>query len=214
MLQDPADWLVLIVTRVTLWRPGPAIWGAHRRLVTIAFAMAIIVPGACVPAVAPPSTPAEATPSGSRSAPTASLAVRPGGCDGTVIYGPPGPALGPGLADNPWTSATPEKSQILAVFWGDPPYLAAGGVRPHGEANKVLWIVRGQASPPPFVEIRAHNADTDEAASFKVKVLVDPADSYSSLIDLPSPGCWVLDVTAGDVEGRISVDVASADSSG
>ncbi|MFC4530507.1 hypothetical protein [Sphaerisporangium dianthi] len=79
-------------------------------------------------------------------------------------------------------------------------YLFAGRLRaghPTDPANKILWYVRQPRDGAPL-EIAAHPKGTAEP----VVRSSQPADSgpgeiYPSIVDVPSAGCWTLDLTWG-----------------
>lgn len=137
-----------------------------------------------------------AAPSGIPSAPavaTATARSLEGGCGTTTILTPPAPVSYPGLDQNPWARAEPASAGILALFWGNPPYLAAGTHRPDGSANKVLWVSEAGSSS---LQVAAHLLDRPAApVNFTF-----PASGFEfpSTIDLPEPGCWRLDLTLSD----------------
>lgn len=150
-----------------------------------------------VPASAPAPTSA-ATPVAAAPIPTG-VAID-GGCGNTPLYAGPGPDAGQGLSANPWSVATPASAGMVAYFWGQAPYLAAGSERPDGESNKVLWVGG-------LTSIVAHRLDDPKVtARFEF-----PNGAGPSTIDLPSPGCWRLELQwSGRMRASIDLPVAPA----
>jgi hypothetical protein len=190
---------------------------ASKRDVTISAPRTVLVSAAvclsvaaCASGIVPSSQP----PANGSSTPSPSEAVRgspvPDGCGATNFFGPPGPTDIPGLGGLTWAPVEPESSTVVAYFWGHPPYLAAGNTRPDGQSNKVLWITQrgGHA-----LSIRANPTNGGQAVGFEFSA--DAGESgnaqFPSAIDLPSPGCWHLDLKfSNDVSGSIDVLVAPA----
>jgi hypothetical protein len=91
---------------------------------------------------------------------------------------------------------------VAAFFFADP--LLAG--RPHrGEPqNKVLWVVRGGARTPLVITARSSN-------SGRVRVVADSGGSSGqvqrTILTLPKPGCWRLDLSWDDNRARLDVQV-------
>lgn len=139
----------------------------------------------------------------SPSMPTASPSPVAGGCGETQVFAGPGPDGALGLSDNPWSSATPADAGIVAYFWHSPPHLlfAPGST----QQNKVLWINHGDSGG--HVMIAAHPLD----ASSRVVHFDFPsaAGGTPSLIDLPKPGCWRLELAIGTTRATMDVLVAA-----
>jgi hypothetical protein len=129
------------------------------------------------------------------------------GCGSTAIRSGPAPGAADSLAANPWAKAVPESAAIVAYFWGAPPYLAAGSKRPNGSVNKILWVLGAPSTGDLVIEARPVGS-----ASPVERFDLVGADSYPSTIDLPSAGCWHLDIAVGAVRAAIDVPVAPAPS--
>jgi hypothetical protein len=132
-----------------------------------------------------------------------------GGCGATLLFASPGPAASLGLQTNVWASAAPIDAGIVAYFWGDPPYLVAGTVRAGGQSNKVLWISDGTQTGSLSVAAHPLNAESPEVR-FDIPPASSPHGNFPSSIDLPTPGCWHLDLTLGETLATIDVLVAPA----
>jgi hypothetical protein len=154
-------------------------------------------------------TPTRTASSSARSAtptspsPSAQPSPIAGGCEVTQVYAGPGPDAARGLSGNPWAEASPADSGVIAYFFRPPPDLLV--VHPASEEakNKILWIVHGSATGD--LTVRAH---PDGAASPVVKFTVPGGGGYPSLINLPSLGCWHLDVSVGSVAAGLDLVVS------
>jgi hypothetical protein len=134
-----------------------------------------------------------ATPAAVSSAPPA-----PTSCTGTVTAQggvPPGWVDVAGGHNNPaGVPFTMDQSQSVAGFvFGYP--LRAG--HPENPANKILWVVRLPRGGSDLT-VTAHPL----GATTPVVKVVQPADSgpgeiYPSVVDVPTAGCWVLNLAWG-----------------
>jgi hypothetical protein len=165
----------------------------------------------------PPSTPTlAATQSPSVSLATAaalatgSSAPVAGGCGNTQVLAGPGPDVALGLTDNPWALATPASAGIVAYFWYPPPDL----IFAHGpnDGTKVLWVSHTQQAAHLTVAAHPLNGSAPVVQS-DFPAADSPAGNYPSGIDLPSPGCWQLDLTLGSAQATLDVVVAPAQAS-
>jgi hypothetical protein len=142
-----------------------------------------------------------ATPAAVSSAPAV-----PTSCSGTVSSQgsvAPGWVDAAGGHNNPTgIRFTIEQSQTVAGFvFGYP--LRAG--HPENPANKILWVVRLPRGGSDLT-INAHPLG---AASPVVKV-VQPANSgpgeiYPSIVDVPTAGCWVLNLAWGSHRAALAL---------
>ena len=124
-----------------------------------------------------------------------------GGCGSTQAFEGPGPdSSDQNLPGNPWASASPPEPRITAYFWRRAPFVAAGSVNPDGGSNKILWIADG--GPAEDLVIAAHPLG---AVSPTVRFRFPGVRSYPSLVDLPTPGCWQLDLAIGS--SRAAIDL-------
>jgi plastocyanin len=176
--------------------PGPAleIWvtGRDRTVADLPTGSPSVAAATPTPTPAPTPTPSPIA--------TATAVAIDGGCGQTPLYAGPGPDAIQGLSANPWSVATPASAGIVAYFWGQAPYLAAG-MRPHGENNKVLWLGGG------FTSVVAHRLD-DPKATARLEL---PIHAGPSFVDLPAPGCWRLELqTSGRTVASIDLPVAPA----
>ena len=128
-----------------------------------------------------------------------------GGCGSTQVFSGPGPDASSGLAANPWAWATPKIAGIIAYFWYAPPdLLLAHGPSDH---TKILWLSGSQQAP--VITIHAHPLGASSPA-VEFSFPASASGGYPSLIDLPSPGCWRLEVTVGTAQATMDLHVAPA----
>lgn len=154
------------------------------------------------------------------SSPTASVETFPpgprtaiaGGCGGTQVFTGPGPdAAGPdgipGLDGLPWATASPAAVGITAYFFRPPPDLLIVGPSPTGPDNKVLWVSQGNLSGDLLIEARPNGSSTS-TVHFRFPAA---GRDYPSLIELPTAGCWQLDL--GSTGATIDLVVNGSDQS-
>ncbi len=125
----------------------------------------------------------------------------------TQVFAGPGPDAYLGLADNPWAPATPAEAGIVAYFWYPPPDLVFA-YGPNG-GTKVLWISHGQQAA--HLTIAAHPfSASSPVVQYDFAAASSPNGNYPSIVDLPSAGCWRLELTLGIAHATIDVMVAPA----
>jgi hypothetical protein len=157
-------------------------------------------------AESPPSASAAAVPSAQA---VGSLPLVAGGCGSTQVFAGPGPDAALGLADNPWAPATPADAGIVAYFWYPPPDLLFA----HGpnDRTKVLWVSHGEQAA--HLTIAAHPLNASSPViRFDFPPAFSPGGNYPSGIDLPSPGCWRLEIALGTAHATMDLMVAPAGS--
>jgi hypothetical protein len=132
--------------------------------------------------------------SGQASAPPVrSLA---GGCSGTVLRDSEPPAWAQGGFTHtkgtpwpvPWALGTPGDA-VAHVFAAQ---LVAGGRRPNGTSNKVLWVVRDN---PSFVVEGRPLGQTQPVVT---------VPGGPSIVDVPAPGCWTFQLSWGSHPRHLS----------
>jgi hypothetical protein len=128
-----------------------------------------------------------------------------GGCGETQAFAAPGPDAASGLSDNSWAPAAPASSEMVAYFWLPSPNLVVA----HGTngGTKVLWVSHGP--PAAKLEISAHPLGASvPVVTFSFPAATSPVGNYPSDLDLPTPGCWQLDLTLGATRATLDVNVA------
>jgi hypothetical protein len=185
----------------------------ERIFVTTAAAALLVAACSSLRQPLPPSSPTSAASSATLQNSQAAVSPSPvrGGCGSTQVFAGPGPDADLGLADNPWAPATPTDAGIVAYFWYPPPGVVFAS-RSSNDAPKILWISHGEQ--PGDLHIKAHPVGaTSPIATFDVPPASSPAGNYPSGIELPSAGCWHLDLAIGSTQAAIDLLVAPAPTS-
>ena len=81
-----------------------------------------------------------------------------------------------------------DRGDIVAILWLPKNALHAPPLP--DQANKILWVSRVSLAPPSPLKIRATLVGTDRTVYREVTD--GPGPSY---VNLPSAGCWALDLT-------------------
>jgi hypothetical protein len=170
------------------------------------FLVVLLTVGCGKPAPSPSATPILPTPSSS----TVSLPLE-GGCEQTHVFGAPGPgaAASLGLSQSAWAAAAPAERGLVAFFFSrSAPLLTANRHPPPGQSNKILWFDALGASSD--LVIAAHPAGTETPiVRFRIPPAASPTGAYPSTIDLPSGGCWRLDIDVAGQPASMSLLVAA-----
>ncbi len=109
----------------------------------------------------------------------------------------------PDLVVIPWIAAMPAASGITAhLFYlrpgahGDAVALRAGGRMPNGDNTKVLWVIENpRADVLGPLMIVGHNM-TGRGVFRQIVPRALSATDFPSILTVPSPGCWRLQVTS------------------
>ncbi|HEX7473930.1 MAG TPA: hypothetical protein VF323_12675 [Candidatus Limnocylindrales bacterium] len=182
------------------------------RRTTALIAIAILLAGCATPPATPGPTLSSA--SAATASPLAAVATGSpvgGGCGTTQFFSGQGPDSSLGLAGNPWARAQPDAAGFVAYTWTEPPALiVASG--PQDPGTKVLWV--NTVAPRGHLAITAHPRDAaTPAIVFDFPPASAPDGNYPSMIHLPTPGCWRLELTLGASHATIDLLVAPAASS-
>jgi hypothetical protein len=190
-----------------------SIW--PRRYLTMLNVTVIVIVSACQasPTIAPETVPQQLASSSATAkqdlSPSPSAALVAGGCGATQAFAGPGPAAAMGLADNPWATATPPQAGITAYFWGHPPDLIVArspGTSNTGAANKVLWINDGPGYGHLLIAAHPFGKSTP-IVQFDIP---SASAGFPSIIDLPTPGCWQLELTLAGTRATLEILAGSA----
>jgi hypothetical protein len=162
--------------------------------------LASLIVAGCASQVVPTTPPAATLPTSTPAStaavsPSGSSQIVPGGCGSTQVFAGPGPdAVGPdaipGLEALRWAEATPAEAGIAAYSFRPAPEVLVVQPSPSGPSNKILWVTDGGLGAN--LDITAH---PDGSASPSLHFSFPAAGrDYPSEIDLPTPGCWELDL--------------------
>ena len=140
-------------------------------------------------------------------------AQAPGGCAATHVLvhtGPPewaraGLNYGAGDWALPW--ALSDSGNVVAHLFAR--QLVAGGERPDGSANKILWNVRDVAAG---LQVIAH-PDATTQPRITISGQMTNGNQMPSIVALPAPGCWAFAISWGTKHDSLSLQVLPAGSS-
>jgi hypothetical protein len=92
-----------------------------------------------------------------------------------------------------------DSGDLVAILWSDHDPLSAP---PRADRNnKILWVSRAFGAP---LQIKATLTVSGQTATRTVDGGPGP-----SIIDLPAPGCWSLDLAWGDHHDHLRLEYAS-----
>jgi hypothetical protein len=92
-----------------------------------------------------------------------------------------------------------DRGDIVAILWSDHEPLSAP---PRGDRNnKILWVSQTFGAP---LQIKATLSRSGKTATRTVDGGPGP-----SIIDLPAPGCWSLELTWGDHHDHVQLEYAT-----
>ena len=128
-------------------------------------------------------------------------------CPATPVHTPgsaASPAPIPGLA---WVRVSPTLAGVLFTWKGSPTLeLPTGGAWGDGSTAKVLWWPRGRGGGR---ALTVRGRSLDGGGSF-VEKFSAASSGYPSIVDIPSAGCWRIDVTTGKLHGTVVVRAVSS----
>lgn len=115
----------------------------------------------------------------------------PWGCGGTAVLRADAPAWARtgGRLELPWARGGP--ADAIAYVWGG--QLVAGGRRPDGSADKVLWVTE---QTPGDLQISGRPYGGTSPA-VPVEGQITNVNQMPSIVSVPTPGCWSFTVSWG-----------------
>jgi hypothetical protein len=137
-------------------------------------------------------------------------------CDPPRVQYTPYPGHGEGLSQIPWIQGKPRESGLVALLWYWPENwqrrhlpearIFTGGVAPAGYNVKVMWVFLGRsASAGAASELVVQGHRLDGPGRFRDTFTAigyagqGEAPSYASIIVVPEPGCWRLNLSTGEL---------------
>ena len=141
-------------------------------------------------------------------------------CETPSVQYTPSPDKSSGLSEIPWVRGEPRSSGLIALLWYWPrkwekeqlrgARIFTGGVAPAGYNVKILWAfvapsARGEGGRELIVRgqrLEGNETFTQRFARIGYAGERGPP-SYASIIDVPRPGCWQLDLTTGQLSGSL-----------
>jgi hypothetical protein len=188
------------------------------RLSVVSAAFAFALPWAAAGCLGDAHAPSSSTSTTARTA-TVTVAAAPSCSPPQVAY-TPYPGRGDGLGQIPWIRGEPRDSGLVALLWYWPrnwqrrelreARIFTGGVAPAGYNVKVMWVflgraARGRAGSELVVEGRRLDGPGTFRDSFPAIGYAGQGQgpAYASIIDVPNPGCWRLNLTTGALRGHV-----------
>ncbi len=115
-----------------------------------------------------------------------------------------------GAGTIPWTLGQPR--DVVAVLFATE--LVAGGARPDGSTNKILWLTRAPvasnrimlAARPVGAEVPVVTQEVPGTQGY------EQGRQFPSIVDLPTPGCWRIDVSGGSLRSGFELNVLASGS--
>jgi len=95
-----------------------------------------------------------------------------------------------------------DEGDFVAILWANRDPLVAPPAADRN--NKILWVSRVDPDDPAPLRIRATLSGTDQTATRTLNGGPGP-----SIIDLPAPGCWSLNLTWGDHHDHLQLEYAA-----
>lgn len=144
-------------------------------------------------------------------------------CTAALVHYTPAPrARQLDLSDLPWVRGEPEGSGLVALLWYWPREwmhrklsegrIFTGGVAPAGYNVKVLWMfVSPQARDRSGTTLVVRGTRLDGSAGFQQRFSRigygsdNGPPAYASIMDVPSPGCWRLEIRSGRLKAQVSL---------
>lgn len=145
-----------------------------------------------------------------------------GHCDSAQIHYSPYPGHGIGLGLLPWICGAPGSQGLVGLLWYWPqkwrhrrfaePQIYTRGVAPGGGSTKILWTflaASARAAGGDELTVRGHRLDGPGTFVQRFGAIgydgQDGAPSYASIIDIPQPGLWRLELSTGRVRGAVEL---------
>jgi hypothetical protein len=135
----------------------------------------------------------------------------------TVHYVPDGGGDA-ALSQLPWIMAPPHAGLLGHLFYYDSRnawkmagltslHMFSGGESPDGRVSmKILWEMR-HGTPSAVLKVQATKLNGPGSSFQEFESTSSDASQFPSIIDLPTPGCWRLNLKAGATMGHVVVDV-------
>ena|SRR5665213_992300 len=130
-----------------------------------------------------------------------------GSCRATLVHTTP--FRRPDLRDIPWLVATPASAGITGILFfrhlgahGTGVYLHTGGRMPDGSTTKVLWLINN-SEPGSTLKITGRNL----TGSGTMHQTFTGSREVPSIVNIPTPGCWELQLRSGRVQGTVTMPV-------
>lgn len=97
---------------------------------------------------------------------------------------------------------------VLGVLWADP--LVAGEPSPDRPNNKILWVVNRPREGSDLEITATPYGRSEPVVSHTFPDDSGPGEIYPSIVDLPEPGCWQLELRWAGHEAIVLVPYVAA----
>jgi hypothetical protein len=144
-----------------------------------------------------------------------------GKCGATTVHYHPYQGVQPGLAQLPWIAASPPSTGLVGhIFYYDsrnpwkrerrsPLRMYSGGESPDGRLNMKVLCELHRGRVPPLLDVLATRIDGPGSSFRQLPSTSSDASQFPSIIDIPTPGCWLLTLKAGATTGHVVIDVVA-----
>ena len=128
-------------------------------------------------------------------------------CPATPLYYGAVRGTPPALSSGPWAYASPGISGFVfgARHGATVLELPTGGAWADGQAAKVLWWPR-KGGAARSITIRGRSFD---GGGTFLQASRASSSGYPSIVEIPSEGCWRLDIVTGRLRGTVVVRAVS-----
>jgi hypothetical protein len=141
-------------------------------------------------------------------------------CRAQRVHHTPYPGGDERLYTIPWIAGKPDELGLVGLLWYWPKQwrgvrrarVFTGDVGPDGQSAKILWAF---LEPGVFDraegELVIEGENLDGSARFREEFAPisyagqEGAPSWASSLDLPTPGCWRLTLTTGDLDATVDI---------
>jgi hypothetical protein len=178
--------------------------------------IAVFVLSACTNQAPSPHQTTVSTPTATVLAPHMALlklaGTVPASCPITPVFtGPSGGS--PNLDFLPWMKAEPTSSGIVAyLFFVLPGFatthtygpLHTGGGYPDGSTTKILWSINNPNASAALEITGKKLSAGHETFQQTFPMASSPRGDYPSIVNVPTPGCWQLQIKSGTVAASVT----------
>jgi hypothetical protein len=147
-------------------------------------------------------------------------------CPAARVHYTPYPDPAPGLSRLPWVDGDPKEVGLVGLLWywpkswqqrhAQPARIFTGGTAPAGYSTKVLWVFTAStAKNRGGGALVVRGRRLDGRGSFRQEFTAigyegqNGAPSYASIIVVPKPGCWRLDLSTASLRASVVVQAVS-----
>jgi len=143
----------------------------------------------------------------------------PAGCSPARVQYAPHPRIDGTLSRLPWVRGKPLGVGLVGLLWYwstewrqqgvRTARIFTGGQAPAGYSTKILWSFMGRSAlggGGPRLLVRGSRLDATATFSQEFAAISftgERGPSFASIVDVPEPGCWRLDLSTGGLRGSV-----------